>query len=70
MMYNVQRWAGEQMFTVKSEVVGRPSVVSGDPFQSVDQKSCGRRGLHKFQNFRVNFHKIHALFSTRFSQLG
>jgi hypothetical protein len=22
MVYNVQRWAGEQMFTMKSEVVG------------------------------------------------
>jgi hypothetical protein len=31
---------GEQMFTMKSEVVGRPSVVSDDDLvQSIDQKS-------------------------------
>jgi hypothetical protein len=29
---------GEQMFTMKSEVVGRPSVMSDDLVQSVDQK--------------------------------
>jgi hypothetical protein len=33
----------EQMFTMKSEMVGRPSVVSDDVVQSVDQKSCERR---------------------------
>jgi hypothetical protein len=31
------------MFTMKSEVVGRPSVVSDDLVQSVDQKICERR---------------------------
>jgi hypothetical protein len=39
---NVQGWAGEQLFTMKSEVVGRPSVVSDDLVQSVDQKICVR----------------------------
>jgi hypothetical protein len=29
---------GDQIFTVKSEVVGEPSVVSADLVQSVDQK--------------------------------
>jgi hypothetical protein len=29
--------ASEQMFTMKSEVVGRPSVVTGDLVQNVDQ---------------------------------
>jgi hypothetical protein len=33
---------GEQMFTVKSEVVDRPSVASDDLVQNVDQKICGR----------------------------
>jgi hypothetical protein len=33
----------EQMLTMKSEVVGRPSVVSADLDQSVDQKICERR---------------------------
>jgi hypothetical protein len=33
----------EQMFTMKSEVVGRPSVVSDDLVESVDQKICERR---------------------------
>jgi oligoribonuclease (3'-5' exoribonuclease) len=31
------------MFTMKSEVVGRSSVVSDDLVQSVDQKICERR---------------------------
>jgi hypothetical protein len=30
---------GEQMFTVKSEVVSQPSVVSDDLVQSADQKN-------------------------------
>jgi hypothetical protein len=34
---------GEQMFTMKSEVVGRPSVVSDDLIQNVDQKICERQ---------------------------
>jgi hypothetical protein len=29
---------GEQMFTMKSEVVGQPSVVSDEIFQNVNQK--------------------------------
>jgi hypothetical protein len=33
---------GEQMLMIKSEVVGRPSVVSDDLVQSVDQKICER----------------------------
>jgi hypothetical protein len=54
------------MFT-KSEVVSLPSVVSDDLFQSVNLKiSEGRRS--QFQNFRVNFCKFDALFSTRFSR--
>jgi hypothetical protein len=31
---------GEQMFAMKSEVVGRSSVVSDDIVQSVHQKIC------------------------------
>jgi hypothetical protein len=34
---------GKQIFPTKSEVVGRPSVVSDDLFQSVGQKICERR---------------------------
>jgi hypothetical protein len=33
----------EQMFTMKSEVFGRPSVVSDDLVHSVEQKICERR---------------------------
>jgi hypothetical protein len=65
----VQRWATEQMFTMKSEVVSQPSEVSYNLVQSVDQK-CMKDGISQFQNFHVNFHKFHALFSTRLSQLG
>jgi hypothetical protein len=60
---------GEKMFTIKSEVVGRPSVVSEDLVQNVTKKFV-KDGALQFQNFRVNFHKFHALFSTRLSQLG
>jgi hypothetical protein len=34
---------GEQMFTMKSEVVSLPSAVSDHPVQSVEQKICERR---------------------------
>jgi hypothetical protein len=37
-MYNVQRWAGEQTFTMKSEVTA--SLVSDNLIQSVDQQIC------------------------------
>jgi hypothetical protein len=47
----------------EEEVVGHCSV------QSVDQKSV-KDGASQFQNFYANFHKFHALFSTRLSQLG
>jgi hypothetical protein len=60
---------GEEMFTMKSEVVGRPSVVSDDLVQSVDQKLV-KDSAPQFQNFCVNFHKFHTLFSTRLSQFG
>jgi hypothetical protein len=30
------------MFTMKAEVFGRPSVVSDDPVESVNQKICER----------------------------
>jgi hypothetical protein len=33
------------MFTMKSEMIGRPSVVSVDLVQSVDEKICERRHL-------------------------
>jgi hypothetical protein len=46
---------------------GRPSVVSDDLVQSVDKKFA-KDGVSQFQNFRVDFHKFHALFSTRLSQ--
>jgi hypothetical protein len=36
---------GDQMFTMKSEVVGWPSVVSADLIQSVNQKICERWGF-------------------------
>jgi hypothetical protein len=39
------------MFTVKSEVVGRPSVVSDALVQVVDSKICERR---RFTSFRTS----------------
>jgi hypothetical protein len=58
------------MFTTKSDVVILPSVVSADLIQSVDPKKIVKDGASEFQNFRVNLHKYHQLFSTRLSQLG
>jgi hypothetical protein len=43
MVQNIRRWPGEQMFTMKSEAIGPPSVVSDDLVQSVDQKIWERR---------------------------
>jgi hypothetical protein len=60
---------GEQMFTMKSEVVGQASVVSDDLVQTVDLKFV-KDGTLQFQNFRVDFNQFHALFSMRLSQLG
>jgi hypothetical protein len=47
----------------------RPFAVSDDLVQSVEQKNV-KDGASQFQNFHVNFHKFHALFSMRLSQLG
>jgi hypothetical protein len=44
----------------------RPSVVSDDLVQSVDKKFM-IDSASQFQNFRMNFHKFHSLFSTRLS---
>jgi hypothetical protein len=54
---------------MKSEVVGEPSVVNNNLIQSVNQQFV-KDGLSKFRNFRVIFHKLHALSCTRLSQLG
>jgi hypothetical protein len=51
------------VFTMKSEVVGWPSVVSDDFVQNEIRHS-------QFQNFLMNFRKFHALSSTKLSQLG
>jgi hypothetical protein len=48
---------------------GQSSVVSDDDHQSVDKKYV-KDSASQSQNFRVNFHKFHALFSMRLSQLG
>jgi hypothetical protein len=60
---------GKKMFTMKSEVVGRPSVMNDDLVQSVDQKFV-KDGVSHFHKFHVNFHKFHALFSMLLSLLG
>jgi hypothetical protein len=62
----------KQMFTLKSEVVSQPSVVSDELVQNADKKKkkIVKEVTSRLQNFCVNFHKFHALFSMRFSQLG
>jgi hypothetical protein len=51
------------------EQSGWPSVVSDDLVQ-VLTKIFVKNGTSLFQNFQVNFHKFHALFSMKLSQLG
>jgi hypothetical protein len=60
---------GEQMLTMNTEVIGRPSIMNDDLFQSVDQKYV-KDGLWQLQNFLVNFHKFHLLFSKRLYRVG
>jgi hypothetical protein len=55
---------------MKSEVVGQPSVVSDNLVQTIGQNIFVVDSTSQFQNFRVNFHKFHALLSTRLLQLG
>jgi hypothetical protein len=43
MVQIVQRLVTEQMFTMKREVVGRPSAVSDDFVQNVHQNMCERQ---------------------------
>jgi hypothetical protein len=57
------------MFTIKSKVCGQPSVVSDDLVQSVDQQIC-ENGASQFLDLSCDFHKFHALFSMKLSQLG
>jgi hypothetical protein len=61
---------GEQMFMTTSEVVSRSFVVIDDLLFKMLTKQFVKDGASEFQNFRVNFHKFHALFSTILSQLG
>jgi hypothetical protein len=49
---------------MKKEVVSWPSAMSDD------LKKFMKGDASQFQTYRVNFHKFHALFSTRLSQLG
>jgi hypothetical protein len=42
LVQNIQRWAGEQMFTMKSKVVTWPSVMCDGPVLGVGQKMCER----------------------------
>jgi hypothetical protein len=43
MVQNVQRWANKlRMFMMKNKVIGKPSVMSDDFVQSIDQKICER----------------------------
>jgi hypothetical protein len=54
---------------MKSKVVSWPSVISDDFVQSDDQTFV-KSGASEFQNFLVNFHKFHAIFSAGLSQVG
>jgi hypothetical protein len=56
-MYNVQRWAGEQVFTMKREVVDRPSVVSDYLVQNVEQNRV-KDGASQFSELSCEFLQI------------
>jgi hypothetical protein len=60
---------GEQLLTIKTEMVGLPSVMS-DNIIEVLTKQFAEDSHLQFQNFCVNFHKFRALFSMRLAQLG
>jgi hypothetical protein len=60
---SIQRWA------MKTEVFGRPSIMSDYLVKSVDQKPV-KDGASKFHNLHVIFLKLHQLFSTRLSYFG
>jgi hypothetical protein len=60
---------GEQMFTMKSNVAGQPSVLSDELDQSVEQKIC-ERWCFTISELSCEFLQFHALLSTRLSQLG
>jgi hypothetical protein len=49
---------GEQMFTMKSDVVGQPSVVSDELVQSGDQKNCERRWRFTISELSCEFPQI------------
>jgi hypothetical protein len=60
---------GEQMFTMKSEVVGH--LQSATVLLNVNKKICERRRFTISELPCDEFpHKFHALFSKRLSQLG
>jgi hypothetical protein len=54
-----------QTHVLSEEQSGWPAFYSDDLVQSVGKKIC-----EKISNFPVNFHKFHALFSTRLAQVG
>jgi hypothetical protein len=60
----------EEMFMMKSEMVGQPSVVSLILFKVLTKKKFVKDAASQFLNSCVNFHKFHTLFSVRLSQLG
>jgi hypothetical protein len=40
-----------EMFTMKSKLIGQPSIASDDDVQSVDQKNLQKTELHNFRTF-------------------
>jgi hypothetical protein len=56
---------GRQTYVYDEERSSWSSVISDDLVQGDDQKKSVKDGTSQLQNFRVNFHKFHAL-----SQLG
>jgi hypothetical protein len=70
----VRQWrrmfrGGRRTDVHEEERIGRPSVLS-DELVKVSNKQSVKGGASQFQNFHVNSHKLHEVFSARLSQLG
>jgi hypothetical protein len=59
---------GDHTFTMNSEVVSYLHWVM--ILSKVLTKKFVKEGASQFQNFRVNFHKFHVLFSMKLSELA
>jgi hypothetical protein len=68
LLQNVQRWVGKQMFTMQNEVVNHLQFAM--ILLELLTKNSVKDGISQFQDFCVNIHKFHTLFSVNLLQFG